>query len=370
MPKLMIDDPTRTNPLALMTTAKMAATSDIVASTPEYLTVSGDVGIVVVANIVITVGNDVFKTEMTPLNVSHLDAGGAFAVGSDYYVYICNNGTVNETYRISLNSTFPAGFNADNSRKIGGFHYGSCRRINAVTLQPVNASNVERGTGWQGNTYNGIVPRSVWTLLHRPKCAPEGMVYISGGTWADIYLSSVNGAGGLRSAISALPATGTEGYHWLRFAELLAGSGKRMLSLAEWLTVALGAPAGENGNNNNAWAATTNSARQLTGFVANAVSSLGCRDTTGNVLEWLDEISTRYDASGSNAIQTSWTWRDVVGGAEYGQVYMNAGSQIVALNAGGAWDHGVHAGPRCLACNGTPWRVHASWGVRGASDSL
>ena len=31
------------------------------------------------------------------------------------------------------------------------------------------------------------VPRSVWTLGHRPKCSPEGMVYLGGGTWVDIY---------------------------------------------------------------------------------------------------------------------------------------------------------------------------------------
>ena len=32
------------------------------------------------------------------------------------------------------------GYNAENSRKIGGFHYGDVRRIKADTLEPINLS--------------------------------------------------------------------------------------------------------------------------------------------------------------------------------------------------------------------------------------
>ena len=52
---------------------------------------------------------------------------------------------------------------------------------------------------------NGIVPRSVWTLGHRPKCSPEGMVYLGGGTWVDIYLNSDDGAKGLKSEYGCAP---------------------------------------------------------------------------------------------------------------------------------------------------------------------
>lgn len=87
--------------------------------------------------------------------------------GLDYYIYCCDptNGsdTVDrdEVFVISKNSTYPSGYTADNSRKIGGFHYGKCRYVNALG-NPINSSGTENGSGWQGNVYNGIIPNSVW----------------------------------------------------------------------------------------------------------------------------------------------------------------------------------------------------------------
>lgn len=131
-------------------------------------------------------GAGIFKTANTILTAANLDAGSAFAVGKDYYVYICDSriDSADEKYVISLNSTYPTGWNATNSRKIGGFHYGRCRKVDS-NLQPLNGSSVIFGTGWESAVSNGIVPRSVWTLGHRPKCSPEGMVYLGGGTCKD-----------------------------------------------------------------------------------------------------------------------------------------------------------------------------------------
>jgi hypothetical protein len=363
----MIDDPTRTKELALLTTAKVAAVSDIVAPTNEYISALGDAGLRITEGTVITIGDAIFNTAGTTLSVAHLDTGASFQQGRDYYVYICDNGSDNEVYKISLNGTFPTSFNADTSRKIGGFHFGQCRRHNA-NMQPINAAGVERGAGWEGNVYAGIIPRSVWTLKHRPKCAPEGMVYLGSGTWIDIYLSSGNGSGGLRSAFNELPETGTEGNHWFTMNEKLLAAGKRMPTYAEFCQSALGAPQGQDNNNTNAWAQATNTARQRTGFVAPAVSSIGCRDTTGNVWEWLDELISRYDASGG-AAPGAWAWYNNLGAGQ-GQAYMNASNQLIALIAGGAWGNGVIAGPRAVSCSHVPWNVRASIGVRGACDAL
>jgi len=365
----MIDDATRTNPLALITTAKMAAVSDLVTPVKEFISVSGDAGLTVSENVVVTVGSGIFVTERTNLSVSDLDAGAAFVIGNDYYVYICDNNTDTEVFKISLNSTFPVGFTANNSRKIGGFHFGVCRRTNAI-LDPINTAGVIRGAGWQGNIYNGIIGRSVWTLKHRPKCSPEGMTYLGGGTWVDIYISSLNGLGGLQSAYNELPATGTEGLHVPLFAELLQVSDKRMMTLAEFYQCAKGAPAGEANNNTNAWAMSTNTARQRTGFVGPAVSSIGCRDTTGNVYEWLNSYGAYFTQTGANSIQTAGSWRDVVGGADYGQAWLIADNQLVSLLAGGLWNLGASAGPRCVLVSNRPWHVLTSSGVRGACDSL
>ena len=93
---------------------------------------------------------------------------GSFVVGQDYGVFLTNAGDI----VISILETVP------NSRRIGGFHYGVNRRSNAA-LQPINTSGAVKGEGWESNIYNGILPRSVWTFLHRPKCNPNGMVYLS-----------------------------------------------------------------------------------------------------------------------------------------------------------------------------------------------
>ena len=233
MSRIMVDDVTKTDARALLNVNKMAMISDIVAPSNEYLYASGANELTVVEGCVIAVGGaGIFQTANTVLTAANLDVGSAFNVGNDYYVYICDSriDSENERYVISLNSTYPNGWNASNSRKIGGFHYGRCRKVDS-NLQPVNSSGVIFGTGWESAVSNGIVPRSVWTLGHRPKCSPEGMLYLGGGTWVDIYLNSDDGAKGLKSAYNCAPATGTEGLNWYNFVERLAKSGKRLMNL-------------------------------------------------------------------------------------------------------------------------------------------
>ena len=148
----------------------------ILAPTNQYLYASGADELTVVDGCVIAVGKaGIFETVEKKLTAANLDTGSAFAVGNDYYVYICDSrlDAEDEKYIISLNSTYPNGWNASNSRKIGGFHYGRCRKVDE-NLQPVNSSGVIFGTGWESAVSNGILPRSVWTLGHRPKCNQIG----------------------------------------------------------------------------------------------------------------------------------------------------------------------------------------------------
>jgi len=371
MIRLMRDDPSRIDPLSLLTTAKIAATLDIVCPIPQYIRATGDATLTITENCVIAVGDAIFKTESgDSLTASQLDAG-TFQIGRDYYIYVCDDGSSNRgEYRISLNSTFPGGFTAANSRKIGGFHFGVARRTNDRD-EPINTSGVAFGAGWEANVYNGIVPKSVWTLKHRPKCTPEGMVYAGNGLWVDIYLSSSDGAGGIQSAHGIVPVTGTEGFDWYTFVERLRTIGKRLPTHTEWITAAYGAPQGLADSNDNAWsrsAAPANNARNIAGGVARAVSAIGCRDTTGNVWEWNDELVTRYDATGANAIGT-FRWFDLVG-AGNGQVHLNSPTQIISLISGGGWNNGVNAGSRCVHAAVQPWHVGTSVGARGVSDSL
>lgn len=380
MSRIFVDDVTKTDRRALLNVNKLATISDIVAPTSQYLYASGANEITVIEGCVIAVGGaGIFKTGNTVLNASNLDIGAAFAVGSDYYVYICDSrqDAQDEQYIISLNSTYPSGWNASNSRKIGGFHYGRCRKIND-NMQPVNSSGAIFGTGWESEVSNGILPRSVWTLGHRPKCSPEGMVYLGGGTWVDIYLNSDDGAQGLKSEYNCAPMTGTEGMNWYTFTERLMKSGKRMPDYSEFCAYAFGSPQGLDGANTNAWTATTNTGRGTTGSVVNAVSAVGCVDAVGRVWEWLNDLITRAEHATNTEFHptVAWGWdkksplRDNATKYDVGNIYQYYAYSLAALIAGGDWSHGVHAGARAVDCNACPWNVYTTVGVRGACDSM
>ena len=380
MSRIFVDDVTKTDRRALLNVNKLATISDIVAPTSQYLYASGANEITVIEGCVIAVGGaGIFQTGNTVLNASNLDVGAAFSVGCDYYVYICDSrqDAQDEQYIISLNSTYPSGWNASNSRKIGGFHYGRCRKIND-NLQPVNNSGAVFGTGWESAVSSGIVPRSVWTLGHRPKCSPEGMVYLGGGTWIDIYLNSDDGAQGLKSEYNCAPMTGTEGMNWYTFTERLMKSGKRMPDYSEFCAYAFGSPQGLDGANTNAWTATTNTGRGTTGSVVNAVSAVGCVDAVGRVWEWLNDLITRAEhATNADYHPTqAWGWdkksplRDNATKYDVGNIYQYYYASLAALIAGGDWSSGVNAGARAVYCSNCPWHVGTSVGVRGACDSM
>ena len=380
MSRIFVDDVTKTDRRALLNVNKLATISDIVAPTSQYLYASGANEITVIEGCVIAVGGaGIFQTGNTVLNASNLDVGAAFSVGCDYYVYICDSrqDAQDEQYIISLNSTYPSGWNASNSRKIGGFHYGRCRKIND-NMQPVNSSGAIFGTGWESAVSNGILPRSVWTLGHRPKCSPEGMVYLGGGTWVDIYLNSDDGAQGLKSEYNCAPMTGTEGMNWYTFTERLMKSGKRMPDYSEFCAYAFGSPQGLDGANTNAWTATTNTGRGTTGSVVNAVSAVGCVDAVGRVWEWLNDLITRAEhATNADYHPTAaWGWdkksplKDNATKYDVGNIYQYYAYSLAALLAGGDWYSGVCAGARAVHCGHYPWHVYAALGVRGACDSM
>jgi formylglycine-generating enzyme required for sulfatase activity len=325
--------------------------------------------------------------------VALLDTGGSFAVGTDYYIYICIGENGDPQIVISANATYPGGFSAQNSRKIGGFHYGHIRHVaDDGSWTPIDANGVKfgaTGTDWKNNVSIGIVPNSVWDLKNRPRCTPEGMVKI-GGRWIDIYQSSaavpieLEGSGlhvktgKLQSKYGQLPVTGTEGANWYVFAELAALTEKSMMSYADFAAAARGNPQGEAAADNYGWTKTTNTSRARTGCQVNsstgafdgqggikpyAISAANCIDCVGNVYEWLDELSYRQDGGAAG-----WAWRDVLGSGK-GQAYLYNDVGLVALIAGGGWSNGVDAGPRTVDTNSYPWNVNTNIGLRLACDA-
>lgn len=377
--RYFVNDLTKTDHRALLSAEKMATITNVVATVPEYIVASGAGEVTVQGDCIIAIaGGGVFKTAASVLNANNLDVG-TFQVGKDYYIYLCDTGgTEDEKYMISLNSTFPAGYNAINSRKIGGFHYGKNRRTNS-RMQPVNTAGETYGAGWESTVFDGIVPRSVWTLAHRPKCSPEGMVYLGGGLWVDIYISSDNGAGGLQSAYDATPMTGTEGMSCYTFNEKALAVGKRLLTYPEWLQAAVGSPEGLPDSNTNAWSATTNTFRTTTGKAAFAVSSIGCRDCVGNVWEWTASTATRAEHAikadnGHGAAVAGnygkWGWNTTSPFPGYGNINQFYDYSLVNLVAGGCWGDGVCAGARAVKCGYYTWDINVHFGARLGCDAL
>jgi len=334
-----------------------------------------------------TVRNDI---ELSALD---LDQGSSFEVGKDYYVYLCDNGG-DGVFKISLNSTYPAGYTETSSRKIGGFHYGHIRIVSSDGLWvPIDGSGVKFGNGtpnWRDNVTVGIVPNSVWDLKNRPICSPEGMVKI-GHIWVDIYLSSAaetitfesgtNGlhiaSGRLQSRYGQIPVSGTEGLNWYTFNELASRIGKRLLTYGEWIRAAYGNPQGLDNADTYGWTKTSNTGRTRTGCRVNpstgaydpstgvkpaAISAYNIVDAVGNLWEWLDELSNRHDS-------TSWAWQNVLGSGK-GQAYLPNNTGLVAYLVGAGWGDGVFAGPRAVSVGSWPWDVGAYVGVRLACDSL
>ena len=159
--------------------------------------------------------------EDTTFAVSDKLDTGSIEAAKDYYVYLCDDGEI----KISLNSTYPSGYNADNSRKVGGFHT-LCDAVGTIAGHTLN-----------GYATGAILPASVWCLNHRPRCSPEGMVWSAQARiWVDIYLQSSTGA----TTASVYGATITDTRTWMDHVDDLAAVEKRLLNDDEFQIIAEG----------------------------------------------------------------------------------------------------------------------------------
>jgi hypothetical protein len=117
----------------------------------------------------VKIGDDYFALDedVTLSTASDLDTG-SISNGKDYYVYACNDGGT-LAWKESLASTYPAGFNANTSRKFAGFHT-LCANVGTIA-----------GHTLTGYVANDVLPASIWDLRHRALNGNnEGLVYDSG----------------------------------------------------------------------------------------------------------------------------------------------------------------------------------------------
>ena len=216
------------------------------------------------ANIIpLRIGDNWFLIDTeTDISVATDIDTGAIANGLDYFVYACDNAG-NLVFKVSLASTWPSGFTAATSRKIGGFHT-LCTAVGTIT-----------GHTLTGYAANSILPQSVWDLKHRPICEPAGMVWSDEAqVWVDIYLASATGA----STVSVNGGTISDSRDWNDFVDDFGAVKKQLLDDSEFQLIA----AGSNEETN-----ITGSADPVTtgGHIDTAsrrmISNIGCEDCGG-----------------------------------------------------------------------------------------
>ena len=261
--------------------------------------------------------------------------------GKDFYIY----GREAGGYILSNNSTYPLGYTADNTRKLGGFH---CLCVAVGTISGHALTNYIAGD---------ILPRSCWDLKHKPRSEPEGMVQNWDGVWVDIYLPSLGAGGKLVSKYNVTIADGGNGWHTYKFEQNFGVIAKRSISQVEFVVASLG----------------SNQSTSILGSVdpvttgghkdtANRrmVSNIGCEDMCGALWQW------SRDAGG---VQTAVAWANAYDANDTGVGGQHYQAPARAL-LGGVWYIAAVCGSRASYWNIDPLDFDASVSGRGSAESV
>ena len=299
--------------------------------------------------------------------------------GKDFYIYACVpvSGYV-PVIILSAATTYPAGYTADNSCKIGGFHC-ECADVGTISGHPLT-----------GYLAGDIIPRSCWDLSHRSAGAQIGMVW-AGKTdfdtlagpkiWVALYLASGTGS----STASVYGGTISDTRNWMDFVDDFAAIGCRMLEDDEFQAIA----AGSNEETNIAGSddpVTTGGHLDTAG--RRMVSNIGCEDCCGVMWQWLRTQSYRFDGAANHTHQVvvsggpetvtsgnpsgdvapAFAYYDLPGAK--GSLYKQGTYGDVKLLAGGHWASAANSGSRSrYATNGYRWRTLSFFGSRACAES-
>jgi hypothetical protein len=281
-------------------------------------------------------------TDTTVSTASDMDTG-AISNGADYFVYACDNsGTL--VFKISLASTYPSGFTAATSRKIGGFHT-LCTAVGTIA-----------GHTLTDYAINSILPQSVWDLKHRPICEPAGMVWSEEAqVWVDIYLASGTGA----STLSVNGGTISDTRDWMDFVDDFGAVKKQLLDDPEFQLITAGSNE-ETNITGSADPVTTGGHSDTAG--RRMISNIGCEDCAGALRQWLRDTSANYDA----AVAAGWL---NLAGAK-GSFYRPVDTDEIKLGAGGHWADAANCGSRCRRSGDGRVAAGTTLGGRGRSRKL
>jgi hypothetical protein len=301
----------------------------------------------------IRIGSKLFQhTAETALGWVDIDTGSE-AVGTNYYVYACDSGGA-LVFKISTASTYPSGFTAANSRKIGMFH---------------------------NNPDGDILQYSIQDLDNRPRIGfAPGMVKSKAlPLWYDIYLASDDGASG---AASVNGANYLDTITWYDCVDRGNKVGKRMLRYDEFMDMAAGTPEEEDMGSEQH---TTGGHSIPDGSTERVISDIGAEDCAGVLRQWGLDQGFRYDGGDHVHVENTaasytqnantasadpapaWDWYDLPGAK--GSAYRQGTYGITKITFGGHWSHGTDCGSRCASLNDSPWGTVSYIGGRFACES-
>jgi len=282
-------------------------------------------------------------------------ATAANRAGMQFYIYACQpTSGLAPVILISANSTYPSGYTAANSRKVGTFHC-LCAGVGTIS-----------GHSLTGYLTGDILPRSIQDLKHRPRAGfIRGLVW-AGATafdslngpqiWVAIYLAS--GTGG--STASAYAGTISDTRNWLDFVADFSAIGCRLLRDHEFQSIAAGSNE-ETNISGSTDPGTTGGHVDTAG--RRMVSNIGCEDCCGASWQWLNEQSYK------SPVTAGWGWYDLPGAK--GSLYNyggTAGDADIKLIAGGYWISGAYCGSRSRAAYYPRWYLTSDIGGRFAAE--
>lgn len=291
-------------------------------------------------------GNCYISTINKSLQLSTVDTPANLA-GKDVYIYACEPTSGTEPiFVLSLNSTVPTGYTANNSRKIGGFHC-LCKDVGVI-----------EGHTLSGYVTGDILPATRWDLLHRPKGEPEGFAYEElTDCWIAIYLPSWDGTK-LVSVYNGVIADGTstKKWHGEAFYEQFAKQGMRLVWRHEFQMAAKGSNEG-TGIKNAADPNTTGG--HVDSNNRRMISNIGLEDCCGCSWQWAMDLGFAGGSEWNDSVYNS-----NVDSQRYGQSY----GTLYRLLLGAFWADGSACGSRSVYCDGGSSAVYSSSSARGASE--
>ena len=310
----------------------------------DSLFTSNKTSIVIPKNMRININGEAYiSTHNVTLNTSTL---GENLAGKDVYIYALAGSGTEPDFVLSLNSTVPTGYTAENSRKIGGFHC-LCKDVGII-----------EGHALSGYVAGDILPATRWDLEHRPKGSPEGFAYEElTDCWIAIYLPSWDGTK-LVSVYNGVIADGSSAKKWHgeAFYEQFVKQGMRLVWRHEFQM-------GAKGSNEQTNVQGSSDPNTTGGHVDTAgrrmISNIGLEDCCGVLWQFAMDLGFAGGSGWTNSV-----YHSAVDDRNYGQTY----GTLYRLLLGSSWNNGALCGSRSAICADPSANVYVDGSSRGASE--